>query len=133
MIKDYSLGDFRFFVDGNMVDIHVAGNWGNRVRIEQARNVYRAVRDGVLEHHKGKDAFQTIEEVQAFVDYEYLFEEYDNMQGNDGVPVIMIRKDATAYIKRYSWNEWQCGMMLCRDMGWSKKCSDGKIRNFDYV
>lgn len=68
-MRTYDLKDFKFYIKDDMAEIQVRDNWGNTIKcsIEDARNVYRAVRAGVLEHHKYKDTFQTLKEVRAFL------------------------------------------------------------------
>ncbi len=124
MAKIFRLNEFSFFVDGDRADIQIHDSrdkiWCS---IEEARNVYRAVQKGRL---------HTSEDVRGFLAHEDLFEEYDKTQDADTVCVIMIRRDATAYVVTYTRNEWMCGKMLGRDLGYIKRCSDGKIRNFDH-
>ena len=122
-MKIYALGDCRFHINDGRAEIFV-GDSRDRVwcTIEQARNVYRAVREGRIQ--------QTLEEIRLFLEHAYLFDEYDEARGSDCVPVIAIRKDATAHIIRYTWEEWTSGVMLGRDLAYSKRCSDGKVRQF---
>ena len=72
MRKWYCINNFTFYPNEEigMVKIQVGDNCGNQItcRTEEARKVYRAVRDGVIVHpNSGKDTFQTIREVRRFL------------------------------------------------------------------
>ena len=125
-MKCYRLNGFRFYIDNNRARIEVADDRDKVLcSIEEARNVYKAVKAGTLGH--------SLDAVRALLNHENLFAEYDSARDGDTVCTIAVRKDATAYIKKYTWNQWMCDTMLGRDHGAMKRCSDGELRWYEYV
>lgn len=132
MKRQFSLKGFDFYIDGESAEVQIADNnsYGVFCSTTNARAVYRAVSKGALEHSESKTIQQTIKDIRDVIHHTDLFGECEACPLGY-VAVIAIRKDGTAYVKKYSLNQWEADMMLGRQKAYMDNVN-GKFVYYEY-